>query len=193
MTKPTSQTDTAPQPTVVNIRNIMDVTKLSVDQRNSELLKALNISNAQISATATATTNIVIPSNTFTNTTVSQINPQPVHQPRLAQVMQNPRPTHPQQTPRPANPQISPRLAHPQSNHRPATPQQSPRPAHQASHPLPQVAHPNFALNPQLRYPTPTTDPRIQLQKKTKLCSTRFNRSSSRCGSSTDPTTGRSE
>jgi len=165
MTKPTSQTATAPQPTVVNIRNIMDVTKLSVDQRNSELLKALNISNAQISASGTPTTNIVIPSNSFTNTSVSPMNTQPAHQARLAQVQQNPRAIHPQQSTRPAHPQISPRLAHPQSNPRPLTPQQAPRPAHQASHPLPQVAHPNFALNPQLRYPSPTADPRIQLQK----------------------------
>eukprot|EP00092_Neocalanus_flemingeri_P038499 GFUD01041910.1.p1 GENE.GFUD01041910.1~~GFUD01041910.1.p1 ORF type:complete len:541 (-),score=80.66 GFUD01041910.1:26-1648(-) len=165
MTKPASQTPTAPQPTPVNIRNILDVTKLSADQRNSELLKALNISNAQISASVASTTNIVIPSTSFTATTVTQINQQPAHQPRPAQIPQLPRPAHPQQSPRPAHPQISPRLAHPQLNARVATPQQSPRPAHQASHPLPQVAHPNFALNPQLRYPTPNTGPRIQLQK----------------------------
>lgn len=162
MTKPTSQSSTsAPQPTPVNIRNILDVTKLSADQRNSELLKALNISNAQISASVASTTNIVIPSTSFTATTVTQINQQQAHQSRPAQVPQMPR--APQQSPRPAHPQISPRLAHPQP--RAGTPQQVPRPAHQASHPLPQVAHPNFALNPQLRYPTPTPDPRIQLAK----------------------------
>lgn len=164
MTKPTSQSaNTAPQPTPVNIRNILDVTKLSADQRNSELLKALNISNAQISASVASTTNIVIPSTSFTATTVTQINQQQAHQSRPAQVPQPPR--APQQGPRPAHPQISPRLAHPQPNTRAGTPQQVPRPAHQASHPLPQVAHPNFALNPQLRYPTPTPDPRIQLAK----------------------------
>jgi len=166
MTKPASQASSTPsQPTPVNIRNILDVTKLSADQRNSELLKALNISNAQISASVASTTNIVIPSTTFTSTTVTQINQQQAHQSRPAQVPQMARTAHPQQSPRPAHPQISPRLAHPQQNSRGGTPQQVPRPAHQASHPLPQAAHPNFALNPQLRYPTPTADPRIQLQK----------------------------
>merc|ERR1712130_1033502 len=41
MTKPASQASpAAAQPTPVNIRNILDVTKLSAEQRNSELLKA---------------------------------------------------------------------------------------------------------------------------------------------------------
>jgi len=155
MTKPASQPSPAPaQPTPVNIRNILDVTKLAAEQRNSELLKALNISNAQISASIAPSTNIVIPT---TATTGSQLRP--------SLTPQLPRAAIAQPSPRPTLTQMSPRLAHPQQNTRPVTPQQAPRPAHQASHPLPQTSHPNFALSAQLRYPTPTTDPRIQLQK----------------------------
>jgi len=155
MTKPASQASPAPaQPTPVNIRNILDVSKLAAEQRNSELLKALNISNAQISASIATSTNIAIP------TTAT-----PGSQPRPSLTPQLPRAAIAQPGLRPALTQMSPRLAHPQQNTRPVTPQQAPRPAHQASHPLPQTSHPNFALNAQLRYPTPTADPRIQLQK----------------------------
>jgi len=155
MTKPASQASPSPsQPTPVNIRNILDVSKLTAEQRNSDLLKALNISNAQISASIATSTNIVLPTTATTG-----LQPRPSLTPQL------PRVAITQPGPRPTVAQMSPRLAHPQQNTRPVTPQQAPRPAHQASHPLPQTSHPNFALNAQLRYSTPTADPRIQLQK----------------------------
>lgn len=172
MTKPASHNSAVPQATPVSIRNVLDVTSLSADQRNSELLKALNISNAHISASTPVPVSVANPISNYTTTSAAQINQLQQQQPRPNPAMQIPRMPQAQQGARPALPQINTRL--PQQITRPTAPQlQVTRAPIQTSHSLPQASHQNIALNQRFSSPIqlqrPSTPVGLQQQGLTRL------------------------